>query len=358
MRIFINKQSSSRESYNSASECCTDDGAKFIRIYKRGVLMFKKSQLITLALCVGSLLSSQLLQAETRVTYKSAKSTSSYYQMAVQISEAMKTGSNGEIIVTVEESQGSVQNVMEAKVRGGDYVFTTPPVLVKLAKAGKAMFKDKSDPKFDEIRALFPIPSLTMHFVMSNASGVTDFAGMEGKTILLGKGSFGAKEGAKYLGLFGLEGKVTLANVELSNAVSALKNGQIDGFVTAGSFPAPNVIEAAASTGVTVMSLNDEQIAKTKRTRLTIPAGTYAGQDADITTTSLPVVAYTTTAMDDETAYALTKTYWAQKDSMGSAAAWWNGVNNDLMENIGGKIHAGAIRYYKEAGVTLTDAQM
>ena len=30
--------------------------------------------------------------AETRITYKSAKSTSSYYQMAVQIAEAMKQG--------------------------------------------------------------------------------------------------------------------------------------------------------------------------------------------------------------------------------------------------------------------------
>ena len=39
--------------------------------------------------------------AETRVTYKSAKTTSSYYQMAVQIAEAMKKGSKGDIIVTV-----------------------------------------------------------------------------------------------------------------------------------------------------------------------------------------------------------------------------------------------------------------
>jgi TRAP-type uncharacterized transport system substrate-binding protein len=112
---------------------------------------------------------------------------------------------------------------------------------------------------------------------------------MEGKTILLGKGSFGAREGEKYLGLFGLEGKVNLAEVELSNAVPALQNGQIDGFVTAGSWPAPNVIEAAASTGVVVLSLSDEQIAETKRTKLVIPAGTYAGQDSDIVTTSLPV---------------------------------------------------------------------
>ena len=55
--------------------------------------------------------------AETRVTYKSAKTTSSYYQMAVQIAESMKKGSNGNIIVTVEESQGSVQNVKEAAKR-------------------------------------------------------------------------------------------------------------------------------------------------------------------------------------------------------------------------------------------------
>ena len=261
-----------------------------------------------ISVVAGICLGMTTVQAETRVTYKSAKSTSSYYQMAVQIAEAMKKGSNGAIIVTVEESQGSVQNVMESAVRSGNYVFTTPPVLVRLAQCGKAMFKDKSNPKFDEIRALFPIPSLTMHFVMRADSGVSTFADLEGKTVLIGKGSFGAREGAKYLKLFGLEGKVNLADVELNNAVPALKNKQIDGFVTAGSYPAPNVIEAAASTGVTVLSLSDEQIAKTKRTRLVIPAGTYAGVDHEIMTTSLPVVAHTTTSMDDETAYQLTKT--------------------------------------------------
>ena len=206
----------------------------------------------TAVFCAGLLALAALgagAQAETRVTYKSAKSTSSYYQMGVQIAEAVKQGSDGAIIVTVEESQGSVQNVMEAAVRAGNYVFTTPPVLVKLALAGKAMFKGKTNPKFAEIRALFPIPSLTMHFVLRADAGVKTFADLEGKTILIGKGSFGAREGAKYLKLFGLDGKVTLANVELSNAVPALKNRQIDGFVTAGSYPAPNVIEAAAGTG-------------------------------------------------------------------------------------------------------------
>jgi len=294
--------------------------------------------------------------AETRVTFKSAKSTSSYYQMAVQIAEAMKAGTNGAVSVTVEESQGSVQNVMEAAKRTGNYVFTTPPVLVRLAQGGKAMFEGKANSKFGEIRALFPIPSLTMHFVMRADSGVGSFADLKGKTILIGKGSFGAREGAKYLKLFGLEGEVSLANVELNAAVAALKNKQIDGFVTAGSYPAPNVIEAAASTPVTILSMTDDQIAQTKRTKLVIPAGTYEGVDQDIVTTSLPVIAHTTTAMDDDTAYALTKTFWDQKAALANQAAWWKGVDGAMLANVHGKLHAGAIKYYDEAGIAVPDS--
>ncbi|WP_331283352.1 TAXI family TRAP transporter solute-binding subunit [Futiania mangrovi] len=295
-------------------------------------------------------------QAETRVTYKSAKAGTSYYQMGVELAEAMKAGTDGGVILTVEESQGSVQNVMEAAVRPGNYVFTTPPALVGAAQKGAGPFKDKGNPKFDEIRALFPIPSLTMHFVMRADAGVQSFADLEGKTILLGKGSFGANEGAKYVEMFGLKDKVKIADAELGNAASALKNRQIDGFVTAGSFPAPNVTEAAASTGISLVSMTEEQVAETKRTRLVIPAGTYAGVDTDTVTTSLPVVAYATTAMDDDTAYTLTKTFWTKKAEMGESAAWWKAVSPDLLSNVTGKLHPGALRYYEEAGVAVPDS--
>ena len=302
------------------------------------------------SIALGAALSVAPAQAETRITYKSAKSTSSYFQMAVQLAEAMKSASNGEIILTVEESQGSVQNVLEAPRRTGNFVFTTPPVLVRLAGEGKAMFEGKENPGFKDIRALFPIPSLTMHFVVRADSGLTNIDQLAGKSILLGKGSFGAREGAKYLGLFGMEDSVMQVDSELSNAVPAMKNEQIDGFVTAGSYPAPNVIEAAASMDLTVLSLTEEQIAETKRTRLEIPAGTYKGQDEPIVTTSLPVVAYTTTAMDDETAYQLTRTYWRNKKAMAKDAAWWGGVDESFLANIDGEIHPGAMRYYKSVG--------
>src|SRR3546814_5583087 len=60
--------------------------------------------------------------ADGRITLKAAKSGTSYYVMAVQLAEAAKTAAG--IDVTVEESQGSVQNVKEAIRRSGGYVFT------------------------------------------------------------------------------------------------------------------------------------------------------------------------------------------------------------------------------------------
>ena len=303
------------------------------------------------------LLSCSFAFAETRITYKSAKTTSSYYQMAVQVAEAIKEGTGGSVIVTVEESQGSVQNVKEVLVRSGNYVFTTPPVLVKLAQNKGGNFKNDDPAKFEKVRALFPIPSLTMHFVVRADSGIKSFDDLAGKHILIGKGSFGAKEAAKYFELFGLDGKVKLASVELSSAVQALKNRQIDGFATSGSYPAPNVIEAAAGTGVDLLSLSAEQIALTKRTKLVIPAGTYPGVDYPVTTTSLPVVAYATTEMSDETAYLLTKTFWEQKEKMAKSNGWWGGVNTDLLANVYGTFHPGALRYYEEMNIMLPEGQ-
>lgn len=295
------------------------------------------------------------VQAETRVTYKSASAGTAYYQMGVELSEAIRQGTDDEIILTLEESQGSVQNVMEVMARQGNYVFTTPPALVEQAMAGEGAFAERQNPRFQEIRGLFPIPSITMHFVMAGDEGVTDISALEGKHILIGRGTFGAREAARYLELFGLEDQVQIADAAIGSGPDALKNGQIDGFVTASSFPTPNVIETAASMPVTLISLTDEQIEQTGAPRQTIPGGTYPGVNEDVETTSLPVIAYTTTQMDEGTAYTLTKTFWERRDAMAEATAWWSSITPAMLENMIGTLHPGALRYYEEAGVTVPD---
>jgi TRAP transporter TAXI family solute receptor len=197
-----------------------------------------------------------------------------------------------------------------------------------------------------------------MHYVVREDSGVTDFAGLAGKSFIIGKGSFGASEAEKNFETFGIAGKVNLVDVELNSAVPALKNGQVDGFATAGSYPAPNVIEAAAGTKVRLLSMSDAEVAATGRTRLVIPAGTYPGIDTDVVTTSLPVGTYTTSEMDEATAYQLTKSFWERKGDMAKANPWWTGVTPVLLETLGAPLHPGALKYYKEAGIEVPGGLM
>lgn len=289
----------------------------------------------------------------TQVTYKTAKSTSSYYQMAVQYAEAIKQASNGKTIVTVEESQGSVQNVSEVPRRGKNYLFTTPPSLVKKAIAGDKPFR--ANDKFADIRALFPIPSLNMQFVVSEASGVKKLEDLKGKKYVIGKGSFSSRKTKSVFKKLGIEG-VEFVDVELNAAIPAMKNGQVDGFTTASSWPTPNVVEVAAALPIRLLQPSDEQLKTLGDPVVTIPANTYQGVDDDISSITLPVIVYTTTATSEAVAYQLTKDYWEAKQTLAEKSKWWDSVQLALINQAGTKIHPGAMKYYQEAGMAIDAA--
>ena len=68
-------------------------------------------------------------------------------------------------------------------------------------------------------------------------------------------------------------------------------------------------------------------------------------------------MAFTTTKMDDETAYQLTKTYWENKAKMADTSPWWGNVTPELMANITTELHPGALRYYEEARIATETSQ-
>lgn len=303
----------------------------------------KKTVAIIVALMAGNAMATGV----TQVTYKTAKSTSSYYQMAVQYAEAIKQASNGGLIVTVEESQGSVQNVSEVPRRGKNYLFTTPPSLIQQSIAGEKPFR--KDDAFKKIRALFPIPSLNMQFVVSQASGVKTLEELNGKKYVIGKGSFSSRKTKAVFKALGIEG-VEFVDVELNAAIPAIKNGQVDGFTTASSWPTPNVVEVAASLPIRLLQPTKEQLNTLDEPVVTIPAGTYKGVDYDVNSITLPVLVYTTAETSDDVAYQLTKDYWEAKKSLGEKNKWWDSVQASLINKAGVAIHPGAMKYYKEAG--------
>lgn len=293
---------------------------------------------------------------ETRVTLKAAKSTSSYYLMTVQIGEALKAASNGSYIATVEESQGSVQNVKESKVRAGNFIFTTPPGLLASARKGEKPFEDGA---FDNARTLFALPFVTVHLVARADAGINSIADLAGKTMIPGgKGTFCGAATEKILAAFGLSDKVKTVEVELSAAAPAMRNGKVDAFATCSSHPTPQLVELATTVPVKILSFSNEERAKVLATDassgpLTIAAGTYKGQDAPVQTVGLPVGAYATTGMPDDVAYFVTRTFWEGKAKLAEKSPWWNGVDPTMVKLLGAEVHPGALRYYREKGIAV-----
>ncbi|MFN4163876.1 MAG: TAXI family TRAP transporter solute-binding subunit [Ferrovibrio sp.] len=299
--------------------------------------------------------------AQTRVTLKSATASSSYYVMMVQLGEVLRGETKGQIQATVEESQGSVQNVKEAAKRPGNFVFTTPPSLIANARGGQKPFEGETG--YDDIRTLFVMPYVTVHFVVREDNGVKQISDLAGKDFISGgRGTFCDGRTRTIFKLLGLEDKVNFVDVELASADNALKNRKITGYATCSSHPTPQLQELATTTAIRILPISAQQaetLAKNdpSSSPITIAKGTYKGIDVDVPTVGVPVGAYATTRMDDATAYAIVKAFWAKKDEMAKTNPWWAAVKPDLIGALGNtRLHPGALKYYKEAGVTVPAA--
>jgi TRAP transporter TAXI family solute receptor len=291
---------------------------------------------------------------------KAATAGSSYYLMTVQLAEMLRTATDGRITATVEESQGSVQNVREAPRRPGPFVFTSPPSLVRDAGAGRAPFTDGAG--YDQIRALWTMPPVTMHWVVRADAGITSFQDLVGKSFVAGgRGTFTERSTRELFRRLGLEGRVTAPEVELGAAINAMRNRQIDGFASGSSHPAANLQELAVGTPIRLLALDATLLAGLQEADPTvasvvIPANTYQGVTTDTTTVAIPVGAYGTRTLDDATAYELTRTFWSRRAEMARANPWWNAVAPEQVVALGVKLHPGAVRYYTEAGIAVPDA--
>jgi uncharacterized protein len=294
-------------------------------------------------------------EAQTRVTLKSASSTSSYYVMMVQLGEVLQAQSGGAIQPTVEESQGSVQNVAEAGRRPGAFLFTTPPNLIADALAGNAPFERG---EYENIRTLFPMPFITIHLVVRADSGIESVSDLAGRSFISGgTGTFCQRQVAAIFGTLGIADSVTAPEMELSGAPAALRNSQVDGYATCSAHPTPQVQELAATLPVRILSFTEAERdaiigANPGAGRVTIGAGTYAGIDADVATMAVPVGAYATN-LDDATALAIVSAFWDQRDAMAATNPWWAGVGPELVPQLGAPLHEGVVAFYAERGIAM-----
>ncbi len=297
-------------------------------------------------------------EAQTRLTLKSASSDSSYYVMTVQLGEMLREASGGDIQPTVEESQGSVQNVREAGRRSNPFFFTTPPSLLEAAWAGEDPIGESGD--YSEVYTLFPMPFVTIHFVTRADTEITSIEGLAGATFIPGgTGTFCYQRSTTILDILGLTEQVDMVQTELDSAPAALRNRQADGYVTCSSHPTPQLQELATTTDVNILSFTEEQQQQLMEEdplsgAVTIDAGTYPGQEEPVQTLGVPVGGYGVN-IDAETARFLVEQFWQRRDSLAEENPWWAGVKPGMVSQLAAPLHPGVVNYYQERGVEMPE---
>ncbi len=292
--------------------------------------------------------------AKTRLVLKSARQTSTYYAFAVGQANAIMAGA-ADVEITVEDSPGSMVNVKESRTRE-NFLFTSPPILIASAMAAKGKFTEGG---YEKIRTLWPIPGLVMHWVVREDSGVKTLRDLAGKRFIPGgAGSAGARFTIQVLESMGIKEQVELTTADLNEGVQAVKNRRAVGFSTASSAPAGMVSEIAATTPIRLLELEDAEYQKLSQrfARYVIPAGTYKGVDTDIKTMSLLVGTYTTTALPDDVAYRITRSFWQNRPVWEKAHPAMKLIKMDELNQLKAKVHPGALKYYQEVGLAVADS--
>jgi len=312
----------------------------------------KTAFLISLTLVFGLLLSAEVL-SQTRLVVKSARAGTSYYSLAMGMAKAMMTIPGME--VSVEESLGSVANVKEARTRS-HFIFTSTSDQIALALKKSKPFEEGG---YDRIRTLWPIPGVTVHWVVREDSGVKTIRDLEGKRFIPGGIGTSTERLTKLiLNLYGLEGKIDLPPVDLKEGVDAVVNRRAVGFTTGSPFPTPMVMEITATTPVRLLEMGESEFKKLAEVDPTysltmIPSGTYKGIDYDVRTVASPVLTYATDDLPEEIAYKITKAFWENRKILADAHPIGKVLDIKGVRYGVAKVHPGAIKYYREAGVDI-----
>ncbi len=293
--------------------------------------------------------------AESTLVLHAGRTGGADNRLAIELAEILAAAPKTPLALSVEESSSSVQNVVEAPDRGAESLFTAASGSIRRALAGAAPFRP--DPRYAGIRALFPLPLRSLHWVVRADSGVASFADLAGHAVIAGRrGGAGATETAAVLALLGLDKRVRLIPAAPGAVATMLEAKQALGFAAATAFP-DGVIAALARTmpirllGLPRQALDTLLAGDDGLTAMVIPAGTYAGVDSDVMTVAMPSGIYTTLQMSEADAYRVTKAFWANKPALEARDPFWAAITPETMATLGVKLHPGALRYCTEAGM-------
>ncbi len=256
---------------------------------------------------------------------------------------------------TVESTKASVENMRLLTSQDIEVGMASFPTSLK-AYLGVAPFDAKQD-----VNVLFQMYDNPIHIIVMADSPYQSLEDLKGKKISIGQPGSGNAEVA-YAFLEGLLGWVDGKDYKgeyltYTESVDAFKAGQIDAAIFDTVHPTSSVIDLASWKPIRLLTVDAGMIEKTDNQYakeffpITIPGGTYKGQDTDVQTIGHGNYMMCLASWGEDYAYRFVKTIFENVDYMKNVHSAAERLTPAAGAQGGGvPLHPGAIKYFKEAG--------
>lgn len=304
-------------------------------------------------------ISAPAAMAEEFITIGTGGVTGVYYPTGGAICRLVNKGRKDHgIRCSVESTGGSVYNINT--IREGELEFgVAQSDWQHHAFHGTSKFEDAGP--FEDLRAVFSVHPEPFTVVARADSGIKTFDDLKGKRVNIGNPGSGARGTMEVL----MEAKgITSDDFALATELkpaeqsAALCDNQIDAMVFTVGHPSGTIQEATTACDSVLVNVDGDVveglIADNAFYRTaTIPGGMYRGNDEDTTTFGVGATFVTSADVSEEAVYTVVKSVMENIDDFRKLHPAFALLDPKEMATAGlsAPLHAGAAKYYKEAGL-------
>ncbi len=324
-----------------------------MRNLHRAVLTAALGAFATVATTTGT------AQEEQFITIGTGGQTGVYYVVGQSICRLVNRNTNEHgIKCTAPSTGGSVANLnairagdMDMGVAQSDWQYH--------AYNGSSDFEDQG--AFEELRAVFSVHPEPFTVVARADSGIETFDDLKGKRVNIGNpgsGQRGTMEVVMDTKGWSMSDFTLASELKPAEQAQALCDNKVDAIIYAVGHPNGSIQEATSSCDARVIPVTGPEIDQLIEENsfyatATIPGGMYAGTDEDVQTFGVGATFVSSSNVDEEVIYQVTKAVFDNFDRFKSLHPAFAILEKESMtsDNLSAPLHDGAKRYYEEAGL-------
>lgn len=308
---------------------------------------------------LGLMVSVAPVHAEEFITIGTGGVTGVYYPTGGAICRLVnKARDQHGIRCSVESTGGSVYNLNTIRAKELDMGVAQSDTQYHAYHGSSAFAEHGAD---QDLRAVFSVHPEPFTVVARASSGIKTFADLKGKRVNIGNPGSGSRNTIEVvmdaLGWSTDDFKLA-SELKSAEQASALCDNKVDAIVFTVGHPSGFIKEASTSCDSSLISVTGPAIDKLIEdndyfSTVVIPGGMYRGSDQDTTTFGVSATFVSSTNTPEKVVYTVVKAVFDNFDGFKKLHPAFANLKKEQMikDGLSAPLHAGAIKYYKEAGL-------